>query len=235
MGAVGTFDLGKRANGFADDLSSLLNQTVCTGIRLRSVITRPGRAVIGYQIGKQDQDATVGIPVKLGREAARCYIGLSYRLSADEEQQYLMVESSFLGIFAEEGLARPLLHYDYERDKGDGYPETHLQVCGDSEAWNEICPRTGLGERRFERLHLPVGGRRFRPILEDLIDFLISEQIAESLPSAQDAIKEGREDFFTRQLRAAIRRHAEIASDMLRELGQGPRNPVPRQKGRTSE
>lgn len=70
-----------------------------------------------------------------------------------------MVESSFMGLFQDAALARPILHYDYERDKGDGYPEAHLQVCASSGAWDDLCAATRGDDRPFERLHLPVGGQ----------------------------------------------------------------------------
>lgn len=43
----------------------------------------------------------------------------------------------------------------------------------------------------MQRLHFPVGGRRFRPILEDVIEFLIAEKLAEPRARWADAL--GRE------------------------------------------
>jgi hypothetical protein len=77
------------------------------------------------------------------------------------------------------------MHYDCDRDKGDGYPEAHLHVCAEPSGWPAPCSATRGDERPFESaLHFPVGGRRYRPALEDLIEFLIVEQIAEARPGA---------------------------------------------------
>jgi hypothetical protein len=110
-----------------------------------------------------------------------------------------------------------LLHYDYERHKSDGYPEAHLQVCADPHGWPELCQASRGHDRPFERLHLPVGGRRYRPGLEDLVEFLITEEIAEGRPDAQKVIDESRGRFLEKQLRAAIRRRPDVALDVLRE------------------
>jgi hypothetical protein len=214
---VANFDLEKQASAFARELTELLNKTVCGGIRLRSVISAPGRAMIGYRIDKHNLDATVGIPLTLGPKAPTGYFALSFRLAADRDVRYLMVESSFMGLFLDVDLRQPLLHYDYEREKADGYPEAHLQVCAESESWKQMCAMTRRQIRPFERLHLPVGGRRFRPTLEDLIDFLIAEQAADVRPGAQQAVDDGRERFRMRQLRAAIRNDPGTAIEVLRD------------------
>lgn len=211
-------NLGKEAAGFATELGDLLNGTITTGIRLTSVLVR-GTAVVGYKIKATDL-ATVGIPVTLGNKQPTGYLGLSFRLVPDEHRQFLMVQSSVAGFFVDAELDRPLMHYDYERDKGDGYPEAHLQVEADSEAWNELCERVGIGERPLAKLHFPVGGRRFRPTVEELIDFLVTEVQVDALPGWTNKVEAGRELFEERQLRAAIRRRPEWALDQLRKLGQ---------------
>lgn len=210
------FNLEKKAADFAGQLSKLLNQTVCNGIRLSSVV-RPGTngVWIGFGIDRRNLDPTVGIPLGLGGKAPTGYLALSYRLGPDHDERYLMVQSSFMGLFVDPELARPVMHYDYERDKGDGYPEAHMQICAESSAWDELCASTRKDARPLERLHFPVGGRRFRPTLEDLIDFLITEKIAAGRTGALQALDDGRAGFLAIQLRAAIRRDPETAKKVL--------------------
>jgi hypothetical protein len=126
---VPRFDLREQATRFASEISDLLNGTICNGVRITAVLL-PSRndAQLGYKLSPRQWDPVEGIPVTLGRSAPRVFLGLSYRLSADAELQYLMVVSSFMGLFEDAELEHPLLHYDYERDKGDGYPEAHLQI-----------------------------------------------------------------------------------------------------------
>ena len=68
-----------------------------------------------------------------------------------------------------------LVPFDYERGKS-GYPEAHLQVYGESAAlaaWKGT-PKS----RQLARLHFPVRGRRYRPTLEDVVEFLIAKELA---------------------------------------------------------
>ncbi len=163
--------------------------------------------------------ATSCIPVTLGYKQPTGYLGLAFRLGPDAENKHLMVRSSVAGFFMDADLDQPLMHYDYERDKGDGYPEAHLQVEAESEAWSVLCDRVGLGERPLAKLHFPVGGRRFRPTVEELIEFLVAEVRVEARPGWEAKVEAGRERFEERQLRAAIRRRPEWALDQLRNLG----------------
>jgi hypothetical protein len=122
-----------------------------------------------------------------------------------------------MALLADESPDSALFHYDYERNKDAGYPEAHLQLCCEPAGWPDLCSRTRGDERPFDRLHLPVGGRRYRPALEDLVEFLIAEKIAEARDGALTVINESRERFMEKQLRAAIRRRPEVALDVLRE------------------
>jgi hypothetical protein len=125
-----------------------------------------------------------------------------------------MVLSSFIGLFMDETLDEALFHVDYERNKTDGYPESHLQVIADSTRWKLACPDRALGQ-----LHLPTGSRRYRPALEDIIEFLISERLTLGREGWQDKVQQGREAFHRRQMRAAIRRDPAPAVKILEENG----------------
>jgi hypothetical protein len=175
------FDLLAEARKFADTLSGLLNATVCNGVRLRAVTRPNGDAMVGYKLTKTNY--TPQRAFRLGKSSLFC--GLSYRLQPDAEGDYLTVGSSFLGLFGDERMETPLLHFDYERAKADGYPEAHLQVHAASPTWDAVlerCDVTSDRKRSLKHLHLPVGGRRFRPTLEDLIEFTIAERLVEGPP-----------------------------------------------------
>jgi hypothetical protein len=69
------------------------------------------------------------------------------------------------------------------------------------------------------KLHLPVGGRRFRPTIEDFIELLVDEKLARPKNGWRQVIAEGRKDFEERQLRAAVRRNPAPAVDQLLAMG----------------
>jgi hypothetical protein len=93
------------------------------------------------------------------------WLGFSMRLEQDFEDKYLMVRQSVMLLSASVDPADPLLHYAHERDKPDDYPGAHLQICATSDAWKRVGVRTDGSQRLLERVHSPVGGRRFRPTL----------------------------------------------------------------------
>lgn len=163
---------------FANQWTSLLNSTVCQGIRLKCVTwpkVNPPVANIGYEITRDNLE-TVGIPLTISRAPARLHLGLSSRLELDSEGTYVMSRSSVFVLATDQALNSVLLHYDFERDKQDDWPEAHLHVVGESPAWVWALD----GKNELGALHLPVGPRRFRPTLEDLIEFLINEKLVQA-------------------------------------------------------
>jgi hypothetical protein len=78
--------------------------------------------------------------------------------------------------------------YDFERDKGDGFPESHLHVYGETTAIRAAAVETAAADKQLGDLHFPLGGRRFRPSLEDLIEFLIVEGFASAKPGHEDVL-----------------------------------------------
>jgi hypothetical protein len=213
-------DLERDARIFAHELNDLLNATVCDGPRLSCVVS-PGRArsraVIGYKISRDQLDLQECLPITVG-SAPKIWLGFSMRLERDHQDKYLMVRQSVMLLSVSPNLTDVLLHYDYERDKPDDYPDAHLQVCATSAAWEAVGVRPDGSNRPLERMHLPVGGRRFRPTLEDIVEFLITENLAQAKPGWENAVAEGRERFRQKQLRAAIRRDPETARSALADL-----------------
>ncbi|MEW1757863.1 hypothetical protein AB0393_15265 [Streptomyces cyaneofuscatus] len=136
----------------------------------------------------------------------------------DKEAQYLTVHSSYCGIFSDEDLATCLCHFDFEREK-EQYTAAHLQVHGVSPAL-EALNRDSDARRTLDKLHFPVGGKRFRPSLEDIIEFLVAERLAEAKQGYDKVLEAGRERFQIKQLRAAMRRHPEVVEEFFREQGR---------------
>lgn len=187
---MGAFNLDGEAYTFAERITDLLNGTVAVGVRITPVTSgSPPRAVLGYGISARQLDNNLAIPLRVKPKArARAFLAVSFRLRLDDESQHLAVVSSFVGLFADEALERALLSYDYERDKPDDYPEAHIQVRASSDDWTEL-----LGDDEpLAKLHLPVGGRRFRPCIEDFLEMLIREGIAEGHDGWKKRVRDGR-------------------------------------------
>ena len=209
------FDLGTKAREFASEIQDVLNGTVCHGVPIAAVAASRGIYKVGYQL-RSDEYRVSPIPLSIGKQPSG-YLGIQYSLAADDEVKYLMVTSSVLSYAHDTDLEHPFLHYDYERDKEHDYPDSHLQIGAESEAWEAIQTRCGLN-KSLSSLHLPLGGRRFRPTLENLIAFLIAEKLADGRETWREALAAGQDRFDRLQVAAAVRRNPEVARDALAEL-----------------
>lgn len=181
-----------------------------------SAVLGPGdTSWVGYGIGKRDLTPK-GIPVTLGG-APRCYLLVAYILRLDDEGVYLTVAKSNYGLYLDEALDEMLLHYDYDRDPGNAYPIAHLQFSGVSPAIQQLCNRASVA-KELKDLHFPVGGKRYRPTLEDLLEFLIVEDLAVARPDWRQHLEGHRGEWERRQLKAAVRRDPESAREVLATL-----------------
>jgi hypothetical protein len=131
-----------------------------------------------------------------------------------DDRGFLTVSSSVYTVSAGEP-DDELFHYDYERDKDD-YPDAHVQVHATSPVWDRLFEASGMSGGSLHKLHLPVGGRRYRPALEDVIETLIVEGIVAPRGDWRKIIDAGREEFRERQLKAAVSRRPDIAVQVLR-------------------
>ena len=140
------------------------------------------------------------------------------RLSVDSDQGHLRVESSTYALLSNPDPGNQVLRFDFERDKEE-HPEAHIQVRGDSLALKELDRKQGK-QRQLEQLHIPVGGLRFRPSLEDFVEFLIVEEFAEDPRNNwKAALDRTRDSFHALQLKAAVNRTPGPAIEQLKAMG----------------
>ena len=210
-------DLKSQAREFANDLSELLNGTITQGIRVSAGMTPKGVALVGCGVTRKN---LVPSPIELRTRQPRTslYLYVAYTLGLDDrDSRYLTVATSTYGLGTTK--TESDIRYDYVRTPSNEYPEAHLHIHGCSEALTGLVG-AGWGNRPSSRLHLPVGGRRFRPCLEDIIEFCIVERIVE--PQQDDwkeLLDDHRDEFYRRQLRSAVRRDPQGAVSALGQMG----------------
>lgn len=196
------------------------------GVRLGAVISHRGDTTVhvGRGVGKRNFQPQT-IPLTLGHKRAHAHLHVAYILELDSEAVHLAVSKSQYGIYLDEGRSKMLAHWDYERVPTNPYPAAHIQVNGQSEHFDEF---TELARSRLQKecpgrplrdFHFPVGGRRLRPTLEDVVEFLVVEDLVEARASWRDVLDEHRSAWEEIQLRAAVRRYPEVAMAQLREDG----------------
>lgn len=195
---------------FAEDLQFLVRGTLGTGRAVRSVrysdrvVVRPG--------------SIKPVPVSLardGRLAAK--LMFSYDITLDSSGDYPAVANSKVRIDSP-ATNRPVLRYEFVR-AANRAPAAHWHVHGESTELGRILGGSSSVKSSLSDLHLPVGGSRFRPGLEDVIELLITELRFDHAPHWRQILHRSREAWRSTQLAVAVRDAPETAADALRDLG----------------
>lgn len=194
--------------GFTKEIQALLNGTIGSHVQIKAVALSMGDDrlfALGHLLDKSTMTAQ-RFKLKPRAPKVELWMDISFQLRLDAEREHLMVHKSFFGVFGCMEAKKGLFHYDYERDKADGYPDAHMQIEAESELFTTLNdPKCDPG-RSLAQLHFPVGGKRFRPCLEDIIEFLVVERLVEARDGHEKLLEVGRERFRKNQLRAAMRR-----------------------------
>jgi hypothetical protein len=220
-------NLEDQARDFANRLSDLLNRTICDGIRLRTFLRTDGRqGWVGYQTSKAAPFPGEAIPVTVSASPPKLFLHIIQTLELDKEGGlFLVVRSSSYGVCLDPSLETTVVHFDYDRAPGNAYPLAHVQVAGESSALGELCERTG-SDLSLGQLHLPVGGKRYRPSVEDVVEMLVVEGLAQPRDDKWlHVLEEHRERWHALQLKSVVRRDPEVAAEELDRLGYGVSRP----------
>ena len=206
---------------FANEIKTLLNCTITNHVQIKAVALSKGDDrlfILGNRLSKETMTAE-RFPLRPRAPKAELWMDVSFQLRLDAEREHLMVHKSFFGVFGAKDAKHGLFHYDYERDKADGYPDAHLQVDAQSELFDTLNdPKVDAG-RSLAQLHFPVGGKRFRPCLEDIIEFLVVERLVEARDGYEKTLEVGREGFRKNQLMAAMRRDRATVEAFVERYG----------------
>lgn len=213
-------ELRAQARVFADQTSELLNGTLTTGIRISPVVTPDGSTLMGCGVTKTNPDPR---PIPLGRSNQRVWLYLLHSYGWDPEEEFLTMTRSTLSLYTSEFMedSELVVGMDYIREPANQYPGCHLHVHGDRDDLDHIYLGDARDSRKLRDLHLPVGGKRFRPTLEDLIEFVVTEEMAKPHKGWADVVAEHRQRWYEIQLKAAVRRQQDVAAESLRAAGWG--------------
>ena len=210
-------DLERQARQFAGGLTELLNGTVTDGIRLRSYMDQRGRAVIGYNVREANPVGDC-VPLTISRSPARLYLSVLHTLEMDDSGSNLTTNRSSYTLQADNETAS-ILTYDFVREPPNEFPEAHIHIHGEAEVLVRLLRAGGRDKSKPADLHLPVGGRRFRPCLEDIIEFCILERLVTPRKGWEKALNRSRDDYRQRQLRTAVHHDPFTAAQVLERAG----------------
>lgn len=188
------------------------------------VLTLEGRSVI-RTVAHRLKERVKGLPLFVqGNVLASLDLSVSCQL--DSQGCYLAVQRSSYGLTAAVDRT-PVLRIDYRRDMYSA-PAAHIQVHGHRGALSHLLSQAGHGSPHdMAALHIPVGGSRFRPCLEDFVQFLISECKLDCKPGWEQHVEAGRERWRLLQAATVARDMPEEVARVLRELGYDVTAPDP--------
>lgn len=183
------------------------------------------------------QSPREGIPLKVGG-VPFLDLKVIFECCIDSKGHYLAVEKSRMEVSAKAGSGGPIFRYEYDR-KYTQAPPAHMHVHAHRDAFTYLMATGGdsskMARRRtksdkvpsLQDIHFPVGGHRFRPCLEDVLEILIVEFGVDQQPGTLKALQDGRANWRRTQTRSVVRDDPESAVSILRELGyeiEWPRN-----------
>lgn len=214
---------------FADKLTSLMRGVLGEGApRFHAV--NVGRRVRVSPLGEDRVEANV--PISINGEH-RLELLVRYYCCWDGSSTFLATDKADIHVFYA-GIADPLLRFEYVR-KWTEPPGAHIQVHAHRDEMAYLMrladsgrPKEGLKHDRLPRLsemHLPVGGHRMRPALEDVLMFLKRELAIDTAPGWRKVLDEHLREWRLIQLKSAVRDAPEVAADILRLLGYGVEAP----------
>jgi hypothetical protein len=204
-------DLQQQVEEFGQETAELLSATL-PGLPDPPVriLGHENRIIIGPPEGK---------PLPLyaqGQHLAEMKISIACQL--DSVGKYLAVEESTFNLLAVLDRA-PVLRIHFRR-ASNVRPTAHVHFHGHRGALSHLLSQAGHDyPHDMSSLHIPLGGNRFRPCLEDFIQFLICECKFDSRPEWRKHVEAGRERWRCRQAAAVVRDVPEEAARVLRELG----------------
>lgn len=159
---------------------------------------------------------------------------VDFQCVLDGHDRFLAVEKSEIHVFVEPEGRQPLFRYEYVRRMSSTVPAAHIQFHGVHPDLEKLMVKGGTRTRRSKKrrkggqrimlsdLHFPVGGSRFRPCLEDVMEMLIEEfaiDTVQEVKAARAALAESREAWRRRQVATVVRDAPSEAVRVLKELG----------------
>lgn len=197
-------------------------------LQLLGELIDPGFSLLNQTVTKGD------LPLKILSGDIRVdrflIVRFDYEVFLNSKTGLLAVnESTFSVIHGRVG-KEPLVRWDYIRSPRSNIPCAHVQVHSHRDEWTHALLLGGKHSRRSRRrlknalrtpriadVHFPVGGRRLRPCLEEVLLFVIDEFGVACTPEAREALQRGIREWEEIQVRSVVRNNRAIALQALAE------------------
>jgi hypothetical protein len=215
------------AQGFADKITRRVDSIIELTAPFSALAAGDGTSG-RVTVGVLDGDLNFrSIPLSVGGKE-RLRLLVKFYCCWDSGSDYLAVDESWFHTRVRDK-DDPLFRYEYLRGASGRVPAAHIQMHAHRDEFvyllmagdrgrPKVRRRTGVVPKLSE-FHFPLGGHRFRPCLEDVLEALILEFGLDTRPGWRTAIQDGREEWRRIQTRAVVRDAPSEAVEALRELG----------------
>ena len=212
------------ASEFAEDLRALLTAFVGSDVPFEVEQHQPKDGRAAQLVIKPAQFVVLKV-----RDRNLISLDISFYCQMDQQNEFLVVAKSKVAVHAgSRPDGEPMVRFEYERSARNK-PVAHLQVHAHSDRFTTLMT-LAKGEKRkqsqdpFEAtrlaaLHFPMGGHRFRPGVEDVLEMVEREFGAKPSPTwkwTRDAL---RAKYRRAQTAAAVRDCPSAAVSALERLG----------------
>lgn len=171
-----------------------------------------------------DEPAHQRIPLTVDGEALAT-LGVQIYLGPDSSGRHLKAWKSSVAIHSMLDRAA-LFRQEFDALISESAPLAHWHVHAERGALSHLLARAhAVRPRQVPRphdmsaLHLPVGGERFRPCVEDVLEFAARELGIDVTTGWKSSIAEGRERWRRMQFRSTVRDLQDEAAEVLRDYG----------------
>lgn len=219
-------DLNNWAQSFAGRLTTLLNGTVTADVAATVFLFQDAeRAIVapGADAGALADVEMVPLSITSAagdQKTAPLWLSVWFLVGLDDEGEHLSVQRSSFGLCVKQSSKLQPIRIEYDRRLAGNKQAAHVQVTGDSGALGAAYTLANQELKALHKLHIPLGDRRFRPSIEDFIEFLVQERLINDLHKDwRQVLEESRGDWHSRQVRAAVRRSPEPAVEQLQTMG----------------
>ncbi|MFZ8756090.1 hypothetical protein ACO03V_01560 [Microbacterium sp. HMH0099] len=225
-----TTELRRRAAEFAQQMQETITGVLPGEFQMVS-ISHGERFVIRAD---GDSAATQRIPLMVDGDALAS-LSVQVHLGLDSSKSYL--KAWLVKLAVNSTLDRtPLVRYEFDAKVTASAPLAHWHVHADRGALSHLLGRAHAVRpdavrkpHELSSLHFPVGGERFRPCVEDVLEFLVREFGVDHKDGWSDAIRTGREQWRRMQFRSTVRDLQAEAAEVLRKHGwrvEAPAEPL---------
>lgn len=214
-----TSELEEQSRAFAGELGDMIAATLGNSVQMVSVKFGDRYAV--RPDGKSWKDQRVPLHVQ-GQHLADLTVAVFLQL--DHAREHLKATRSDVAVYST--LDRtPLVRLEYRHDMRTD-PVCHWQFHGERGAFSHLLAIAHATNSRqvpqphdLSSVHLPVGGERFRPCLEDVLEMLIRDCGVDAVDGWQAALEGGREKWRMKQFLTTVRDLQQEAADVLAKHG----------------